>query len=303
MDPRRKTYPDDHWLKSHDPEKALKAYLEQQDKAYSRVKNNFIRELLGNLEGKRVMDYGCGAGFFSVYAAQAGAAKVVGIDAEDSVLATASHFARLKGVQDVCSFVQSDRFPSFLGRDVFDVVLMKDVIEHVPDDQVLLHAAAAALVPSGKIVLSTQNAFSLNYLLQGGYHRGWLGNKEWYGWDPTHIRFYTPMGLDEKLKEAGFRSASWRSVYLIPYKLPPIPGSGKQFFRIDALSWIDKRLGSIFPYNRLGWNILVSAVASPEVHARVKTPAPLAKELPAEPVLLARELLRADSTPLKNSSC
>lgn len=302
MDPRRKTYPDDHWLKSDDPEQALRTYLEQQDKAYSRVKNAYIRELLGNLEDKRVLDYGCGAGFFSVYAAQSGAAKVVGIDAEESALATARHFARTQGVESVCSFVRSERFPVFLGRDVFDVVLMKDVIEHVPDDQMLLHAAAAALVPAGRLVLSTQNALSLNYLLQGGYHRGWRGDKDWYGWDPTHLRFYTPMGLGEKLKEAGFSSESWRSVYLIPYKLPPIPGSGKQFFRLDALSWIDKRLGSIFPYNRLGWNILVSAVASPEVPARVKTLAPLAKDLPAEPVLLARQLLHADGTAAKDPS-
>jgi 2-polyprenyl-6-hydroxyphenyl methylase / 3-demethylubiquinone-9 3-methyltransferase len=302
MELRRKTYPDDHWLKSQDPEKALQAYLEQQDKAYSRVKNAFIRELLGDLEGKRVMDYGCGAGYFSVYAARAGAAKVVGVDAEESALETARHFARAEGVENVCSFVHSDRFPAFFGRNVFDVMLMKDVIEHVPDDHALLHTAAEALVPAGKLVLSTQNALSLNYLLQGTYHRNWLGNKDWYGWDPTHIRFYTPMGLDGKLKEAGFSPTSWRSVYLIPYKLPPIPGSGKQFFRLDALSWIDRRLGALFPYNRLGWNILVSAEASPVVRARVERPSPLVKDLPIEPVLLTRELLRANRVPLKGSS-
>ncbi len=49
---------------------------------------------MGDLKGKRVIDYGCGAGFFSVYAAQSGAAKVVGVDAEESALATARHFAR-----------------------------------------------------------------------------------------------------------------------------------------------------------------------------------------------------------------
>ncbi len=57
-------YPEDHWLRSYDSEKALDFYLEQQSKAYSRVKNDFVTELLGDLKGKRVIDYGCGAGYF-----------------------------------------------------------------------------------------------------------------------------------------------------------------------------------------------------------------------------------------------
>ncbi len=43
----RKRYADNHWIRSQDREKALLAYLEQQGKAYSRVKNAFIIELLG----------------------------------------------------------------------------------------------------------------------------------------------------------------------------------------------------------------------------------------------------------------
>ncbi|MGA8833337.1 MAG: hypothetical protein WB554_17190, partial [Desulfomonilaceae bacterium] len=62
-----KRYPDDHWLRSFDTEKALSSYLDQQSKVYSKVKNEFIRELLGDLKGKSVIDYGCGAGLFSVH--------------------------------------------------------------------------------------------------------------------------------------------------------------------------------------------------------------------------------------------
>ena len=171
MNLQRKTYPDDHWLRSHDPEKALAAYLDQQHKAYSLAKNTFIRELLGDLKGKRFLDYGCGAGMFTVLAALEGASEVVGVDAEDTALSTAVHFARQEGVHHLCSFIHSEEFPSFSCRDRFDVILMKDVIEHVPDDQGLLGEAAASVVPGGRIVLSTQNSLSLNYLIQGTYHR------------------------------------------------------------------------------------------------------------------------------------
>ena len=51
--------------------------MDQQSKAYSRVKNAYIRDLIGNLSGKRFLDYGCGAGMFVVHAASSGAAEVV----------------------------------------------------------------------------------------------------------------------------------------------------------------------------------------------------------------------------------
>ncbi len=245
-------------------EQALAAYMEQQSKVYSQVKNGHILELLGNLRGKRFLDYGCGAGMFTVYAAKSGAARVVGVDAEENVLSTAGYFARLEGVENLCQFIHSERFPFFPAHLEFDVILMKDVIEHVTDDQALLQAAAQVVAPGGVVVVSTQNSFSLNYVIQGTYHRLLLGNKEWFGWDQTHLRFYTPFSLEDKLKAAGFMPVSWRSTYLIPYKLPGWPGSGREFTRIDSLSGLDRTLGRIFPYNRLGWNVIVKAQAPPE---------------------------------------
>ena len=294
MEVLRKSYPDDHWLKSHDPEAALQAYLDQQDKAYSRVKNAFIRELLGDLKGKVVLDYGCGAGMFTVYAALQGARRVLGVDAEETALSTAKYFAAKEGVQGTCGFIRSDRFPPFRSIGSFDVILIKDVIEHVPDDQALLDAAAHSLVPAGRLVLSTQNALSLNYLLEGTYQRLLKGNKEWFGWDPTHLRFYTPMSLARKLVSAGLRTRRWRSVYLIPYKLPAPRSLGRPFLRLDSLSWFDRRLGAIFPYNRLGWNVVVAADASPLVTRRAIQRSPVTAVFPAEPVLISRGSLRSE---------
>ncbi len=78
---------------------------------------------------------------------------------------------------------------------------------------------------------------------------------------------------------------SWRSVYLIPYKLPSLPGSSREFLRLDGLALVDRLLGSIFPYNRLGWNILVRARASSLVTSRVRVARPVPIELASAPVL------------------
>ncbi len=265
-------YPGDHWIRSHDPEAALQVYLEQQAKSYSQVKNAFVQELAGDLHGARVLDYGCGGGWFSVHAACQGAAQVVGVDREEPVVQTARHFARTRGVEGACRFFTTDGFPDFPPLTKFDVVVLKDVIEHVPADERLLESISRVMQPGGKLVVSTQNAMSINYLVEGSYKRYVRGDREWCGWDPTHVRFYTPMSLRRKLRNTGFSVKHWRSVYIIPYKLPAPSFSRKQFVRLDVLSRVDTVLGRHFPYNLLGWNIIVQARASTLVKQRVKLP-------------------------------
>jgi 2-polyprenyl-6-hydroxyphenyl methylase / 3-demethylubiquinone-9 3-methyltransferase len=256
----RKRYAEDHWIRSTNHEKAMQAYLEQQSKAYSRIKNAFIIELLGNIHHKRFLDYGCGPGMFLGYAAKAGASLAVGTDIEEAVLSTARYFTEKQGIAGSCTFLVSDQFPSFSTEARFDAILLKDVIEHVEDDQSLLNAAAKAIAQDGIIVVSTQNALSLNYLIEGTYQRIIRGTQDWYGWDPTHLRFYTPQKLKKKLQLAGLRCIAWRSIYLIPHKIPVPLASGRQFYRLESLTRLDSLLGRFFPWNRLGWNIIVKAV-------------------------------------------
>lgn len=260
MEQTRRRYRESHWLRSKDPEEAVRACMEQQSKAYSRIKTQQVLELLGDLKGARLIDYGCGIGFFTVLAAKAGASLVVGVEAESSALASARHFALREGVEENCRFLCSSRFPQFRPQTRFNAVLLKDVIEHVEDDRALLQSAADALAPGSVLVLVTQNKLSLNYLLEGAYHRILRSEKDWYGWDPTHLRFYTPRNLESALKRTGFRCLEWRSAYLLPYKLPPLPFSKKPFFRIDGLSLVDILLGRRFPFNRFGWSLAVKAV-------------------------------------------
>jgi 2-polyprenyl-6-hydroxyphenyl methylase / 3-demethylubiquinone-9 3-methyltransferase len=256
----RKQYAKDHWIKSSDPAKSLQVYMNQQKKAYSKIKNHYVKELLGNLKGKDFLDYGCGAGMFVVYAAREGASSILGVDAEETVLSTARLFAEKEGVEERCEWLESEYFPSFLPSVVFDIILLKDVIEHIEDDEAMLCSASQAIKPDGAIVLSTQNAFCLNYLTQGVYHRMFLREKDWFGWDKTHLRFYTPCRLSRKLKDAGLKPVAWRSAYIIPHKFPALSSSGKDFYCLESLTIIDKTLGHCFPWNRLGWSIMVKAI-------------------------------------------
>ena len=186
------------------------------------------------------------------------------MDAEGAVLATARLFAENRGVADRCRFVEGERFPTRAadaraGGGLFDVILMKDVLEHVEDDEGLLRQAAAHLRPDGALIVSTQNALSLNYLTQGVYHRHVLGDKAWFGWDETHLRFYSFLSLTTKLRLAGLQPLCWRANYLIPHRFARRTPSGVRICRVECLAQPDRILGRRLPFNRLGWNIIVKA--------------------------------------------
>ena len=252
-------YPTDHWLRSADPETLLSESEKQQSLAYSRVKNHFLWELIGPVEGKRFLDFGCGSGFFTVEAVTRGASSALGVDALETCLAAAQLLADREGVGERASFVQGESLSALSNRHPFEVILLRDVIEHVENDSGLLAQAAALLSPTGRIILSTQNAWSVNYLLEGAVQRFFLKNRTWCGWDPTHLRFYTPGRLTRLLGESGLRPTAWRSGYLIPHKIPRPFGRSHTYIRLGILAGLDRVLGRVAPFDRLGWSLMVRA--------------------------------------------
>lgn len=252
------TYPAGHWLRSSDPELVLAAGAKQQALTYSRIKSAFLFELLGDISGATVLDFGCGAGFFAAEAAKRGAARVFCLDAQPTALAAAALLASRLGLSARMTFLAAQDAP-FLPEARFSVICLRDVIEHVADDLALLQSLAKHLAPGGRMVLATQNSWSLNYVLEGGRRRFLLGQRDWLGWDPTHVRFYTPRRLSATLRKAGLRPQAWRAAYLFPHKIPNPFKSEKQFWRIEPLAHLDRVLGRLFPLNHLGWSLMVGA--------------------------------------------
>jgi 2-polyprenyl-6-hydroxyphenyl methylase / 3-demethylubiquinone-9 3-methyltransferase len=255
----RLRYDSAHWAREADTAAALEQYLRLGDRVYNRTKLTTFQDLAGNVSGKRILDYGGGAGILAIPCAKAGG-NVVIVDAEANALRTAMFYAEREGVADRVRVVCSERFPESLKKERFDIVFAKDIVEHVPEDEQLLRDLGACQAAGGLLVLSTQSSRSLTYLIEGFYERVWRKNKRWMGWDQTHVRFYTPTDLHDKLRSAGYRTQRWAGVYIVPYDLLSWFTLLKYRLEIQALHYIDLTLGRVFPFNRFGWNVIVSAV-------------------------------------------
>ncbi len=78
-------------------------------------------ELCGNLDGKKVLDVGCGSGRYSIEFARRGA-EVVGLDFAQGMIDLARQTAEADGVGDRCSFEQAD-FLTWSEPQKFDICL------------------------------------------------------------------------------------------------------------------------------------------------------------------------------------
>jgi 2-polyprenyl-6-hydroxyphenyl methylase/3-demethylubiquinone-9 3-methyltransferase len=129
--------------------------------AINPLRLNFIDGLVG-LQGKRVLDVGCGGGILSESMAEKGA-HVTGIDLGDKALKVAKLHQlesgstvdyRLISVEDLAKEQPAS----------FDVVTCMEMLEHVPDPEAIVRACAQLVKPGGSVFFSTINRNPKSYL-------------------------------------------------------------------------------------------------------------------------------------------
>jgi len=97
---------------------------------YPNIKwRTFAHALPADLTGKSVLDIGCNAGFYSLEMKRRGAARVVGIDSDETYLAQARFAAEVKGAD--IEFRQLDVYDVAKLGERFDVVLFMGVLYHL----------------------------------------------------------------------------------------------------------------------------------------------------------------------------
>ena len=115
---------------------------------------NFIKSSV-NLNGKKVLDVGCGGGILSESLASKGA-DVTGIDQGDKVIQIAKLHANESGVKVKYKHINIEDF--YKNTDErFDVITCLEMLEHVPDPNSIINTCSKLLKPGGKVFFSTIN--------------------------------------------------------------------------------------------------------------------------------------------------
>jgi tRNA (mo5U34)-methyltransferase len=156
----------------------------------------------GSLRGRRVLDLGCNAGFWSLAAVEAGADFVLGVDAREMYLEQAELVFEAKGIaRERYRFEHAnvlERRPTEVER--FDVVLCLGLLDHVAKPFELFEAIAAVqpelIVIDTEISRSRMSMFELEAL----YH---LENAVEY----ETVMIPSRLALTEMAAQFGFQTA------------------------------------------------------------------------------------------------
>ncbi len=173
-----------------------------------RVKN--VARFMGDVAGRRVLDLGCGVGFFGGEAARRGA-RVCGLDF--SAMALEICHARLPAL----GLVRADATKVPFVSGSFDVVLVNDIIEHLAEEpgRAMMQEVQRLLRPGGRLVLDTDNEAFLFH--RKGFRRlnDWLERdteqrttlrdiKRTFNAPTLHIKIYSVTELRALIEGVGF---------------------------------------------------------------------------------------------------
>ena len=155
-------------------------------------------------DGKRVLDFGCMDGVFTMRLQQLGA-QAVGYDVSPAAIAQAERF---RGIAQQPTFTTVPPGPG-----QFEIVYCNEVLEHIEDDRGFVGSLVRFLVPGGLLVGTTP-----------------VGR---FFWDPDHKRAYEQASLNRALSPWG--TVRIRRYYRTPLRnLLPFRQSGAAVFIFEV---------------------------------------------------------------------
>lgn len=185
-------------------------YTKRKGRLYSAL-NNIVRasvkarfelafEILGDLQGKSVLDIGCGSGRYMFRAAQNNAESIVGIDAAPGALEEARKIAADLGIEKNLEFIEGDFLDCPLDRK-FDVIFAVGYFDYIfnPSD----HLRRMLELSNGIIYASFPKIWSIFTPTR----------KIRLALNGCPVRFYTKRGIKRMLRESGAGSYELKKVF------------------------------------------------------------------------------------------
>ncbi len=112
-----------------------------------------LKRMLPPFRGKRVLDLGCGFGWHCVYAAEQGAADVVGVDLSEKMLVEARRKTQHPNVSYVRCAIEDYEY----AKERFDIVISSLALHYVPSFDDICAKVNRCLAPGGAFVFSVEH--------------------------------------------------------------------------------------------------------------------------------------------------
>ncbi len=150
----------------------------------------FQRLLPASLHGLRVLDLGCGLGYFAREARTRGAAQVIGVDLSERMLQAARARTDDAGIAYLLASLEEFEPET----SAFDLVVSSLALHYIADYLRLVRRVAAALVPGGRFACSVEHPIFTAHGA-GDWHAG-----------PDGARLHWPV---DRYRDEGERRTSW----------------------------------------------------------------------------------------------
>ncbi len=115
-----------------------------------------------SFKDKKVLEIGCGeAGILKAFAEKD--AECLGIELNSDRIVSAENFLKSENFRHRIRFISNDIYNLFSSenqKNLFDIIILKDVIEHIPNQQKLLILLHKIIKSSGKIFIAFPGWFS-----------------------------------------------------------------------------------------------------------------------------------------------
>ena len=147
-----------------------------------------FKRLLPELNGKKILDLGCGYGWHCRYAAEHGAQEVLGIDLSRKMLEEATKRNLCAGIHYQCCSIEDFEYPC----SEFDLVMSSLAFHYVPSFFTICKNVAQCLKPGGEFVFSVEHPVFTAF-----------GNQDWYR-DKSGNKLHWPV---DRYFEEGARDA------------------------------------------------------------------------------------------------
>lgn len=166
-------------------------------------------DVLPDVDGRDVLELGCGGGQFGVGLAERGA-RVVGVDLSRAQLEHAATLAADRGVSDRVALLEGTVTELPVAADAVDLAVSAYALQWVPDLEATAAEAARVLRPGGHLVVSMPHPFYTVFdpetrTLTRSYHEPGPTRTSHEGIDPDEVLFRRRMGdIHAALRGAGF---------------------------------------------------------------------------------------------------